>query len=723
MGKGSEFDFASNTFFFGSNAKGKSTLTSILLSLSLNEPSYVVGRKTFGADNQEINIEFFGTNAPTYTFSPTGWNKSFPEIVIFDSRFVEKNVYLGDSLTEDHEKAIETIILGEKGSKLEGDFNKADTECQKNSLRKSEITREFTRHLGHMGIDFDNFRKLKLDRDIDDKINKKENEIKAYGQQQKVRDKLNELINVVNFDNLLDFKTKLKPTISLHQEKIKNHILNHLKVKEDAETFLAKGTDLLRDQDGLKQRNCVFCGQLLVGEAKELIESYEMLFSNLYKELTKAIAEAKNFFIEWKIEADLRRLSSELLSLGIQINFDKKIKDINNLTGLFKEELVKKSDLNYAINFSYLQKIVLFLREISTEVKKVQTKYSSKFDENRYRVLLNEKASLELIKKRAEKSWVELCKEYESLEIKTKKLIEIRQSTLNKKNKYAESILSNYEIEVNKILKDLQADFELIDTKPKVGLRSSQALFGITFGSHKIALSGYDNLPNFGNTLSESDKRLLAFAFFISCLKIQGNIKDKIVVLDDPLSSLDEERRLKTVNLLNSFISTEKPRQLIILTHDKFFFSLLSKLISQHKSFKILYNPKLGSSIVVMEPNEEFLDTYYKQVEELKELELAPDSEITWEKLRPVRDILEQLFKRKYYLHFKEIKDGGSISAFVEKLKIDKVYNEVRAREIENLIPHFWNHDDSDSIIKKSDIATGDIRGVIKNFFKVMELV
>ncbi len=729
MGKGSEYNFAPNTFFFGPNAKGKSTLTAILTSLSTNDPCYIVGRKTFGAtDEQSVNINTGDDKSTTtHTFNTGAWNTSCPNITVFDTRFVAKNVYLHESITADNEKSIQTIILGEEGKKLEKDFSDAELECQKNANRKAEITREYTRHLGHYKVSFDSFRKIDPDSDIDNKITQKENEIKAYSQYQNVKDKLDELIKAINSDSLESLEPKLSPTISFHQEEIKTHILSHLRSDDGAERFLAQGTFLLKDSDkSEKTRHCVFCGQPIVNDAKSLIETYETMFSESYKQLINSVKEASNHLISWKIEAELRRYSGELSAMGIQVDFNSEITEINDNISLFKKELSSKSNLDYAINFDSLQKILSALKKVKGKVILLQAEYSSPYDKNKHQTLSNEKSVLELTKQRGEKLWTDFCIEYEVLDQKTKELTNIRDTSLQAKSKYAESIFATYETEVNSILKELQADFQLVDTKPKSGIRSTAPLFGICFSGHKIALSAdHDEVQHFGNTLSESDKRLLAFAFFIASLKAQANIQDKIIVLDDPLSSLDAERKLRTVILLNKFITKSKPQQLIILTHEQSFFALLNEHIPQHKSFKIVYNPSTSTSTLeLMLPNEEYLDTYYRQIEELKALESAPDTEVNWEKLRSIRDVLEQLFKRKYYLRLKtEIADGGSTSSFVKKLTSDGTYDGDKAQKINSLSAHFWNHDDSDSQVKRDSFSVGDLRGIIRDFFEVIEII
>lgn len=87
----------------------------------------------------------------------------------------------------------------------------------------------------------------------------------------------------------------------------------------------------------------------------------------------------------------------------------------------------------------------------------------------------------------------------------------------------------------------------------------------------------------FGFSLSEGEKTALAFAYFISKLrveKIEGSkeeFENTIVVIDDPISSLDDNRVFQTANLIDSFLFFNKdnpakqPKQVFILSHNLVF--------------------------------------------------------------------------------------------------------------------------------------------------------
>jgi wobble nucleotide-excising tRNase len=84
-------------------------------------------------------------------------------------------------------------------------------------------------------------------------------------------------------------------------------------------------------------------------------------------------------------------------------------------------------------------------------------------------------------------------------------------------------------------------------------------------------------LQRSGNTaknISEGEKTAIALVYFIAKLKEQNNkVEDTIVVLDDPISSFDNNHLFHA----NYFIKNEckNAKQLFILTHNFHFFSLL----------------------------------------------------------------------------------------------------------------------------------------------------
>ncbi len=79
--------------------------------------------------------------------------------------------------------------------------------------------------------------------------------------------------------------------------------------------------------------------------------------------------------------------------------------------------------------------------------------------------------------------------------------------------------------------------------------------------------------PSFRNTLSAGDRSTLALAFFFAELELDANRARKIVVFDDPFTSLDAFRRGQTVHQV--YKCAENCLQVIVLSHDPGFLKLL----------------------------------------------------------------------------------------------------------------------------------------------------
>jgi wobble nucleotide-excising tRNase len=86
--------------------------------------------------------------------------------------------------------------------------------------------------------------------------------------------------------------------------------------------------------------------------------------------------------------------------------------------------------------------------------------------------------------------------------------------------------------------------------------------------------------------MSEGDKRALAFAFFVASALSDPNLKDRVVVIDDPMCSLDLNRKRQTRTVLKQLFAGAE--QLVVLAHDPYFIRDLRDALT----------PKDGSSPV-----------------------------------------------------------------------------------------------------------------------------
>ncbi len=110
--------------------------------------------------------------------------------------------------------------------------------------------------------------------------------------------------------------------------------------------------------------------------------------------------------------------------------------------------------------------------------------------------------------------------------------------------------------------------------------------------------------PSFRNTLSSGDRNTLAFAFFLASLDQDPDLANKIVVIDDPISSMDEHRALTTVQEFRRL--AQRVSQVIVLSHSKPFLCSLWEGMdqTQRAAFQVARDT-VGSTIRVWDVNQD----------------------------------------------------------------------------------------------------------------------
>ena len=93
------------------------------------------------------------------------------------------------------------------------------------------------------------------------------------------------------------------------------------------------------------------------------------------------------------------------------------------------------------------------------------------------------------------------------------------------------------------------------------------------------------------HNISEGEKTVIAFAYFMASLEEKSAQNTDIIVIDDPISSLDQQYLFNLSSILAQQVinpNVKKGKQFFILTHNFFFFRkliLLSELNLNHFIF------------------------------------------------------------------------------------------------------------------------------------------
>ena len=731
--------FAKETIIFGFNTQGKSTLTAILRSIQTGNNDILIGRKTFGvsaAKNVEIDFEE-SSGDEKYIFQSRAWNKSNPNILIFDSKFIAENVFDGENITFDQQKNLNTVIIGKQGQDLKNVINELQKQADDFTTQKTEKKKEFSGHFPN--LDLDKFKALPNDQKIDEKIKEKEKEIKFEREKESIKKSIRSHITSLSGIRF-SVRDTLSKTLDVKQEEIENHIKSHFSKEENAESFLGEGLDFLKEkpEDG-SSRACVFCGQELGKDAESLISVYSAFFKGGYEVLQKEVANAIDYFKGVNIEAILEKIATDLKAKDLDIGLsDIKITELSGQKKEFEKELDKKRDLNYSVNFDSFDRLKVSIEKIKNDLEELEKNKLNIVSPKTIQQLELEKTDLEIIKKRYDTVWVKFCVDWNTLEIEAEKVRLAREEKRKELDTYSSLIFSTHKGTINHLCKEMGADFEIEDFKPlKKIVGKDERIFAIKFfGTHKVSIDNEDEkTPNFRNTLSESDKRLLAFAFFISLLAHDRELDKKIVVFDDPMSSFDGERRRKTVHCITDIACKYKevggvektllPRQKIVLTHEDRFAKELKRLMPNACMLKI----------------EEYMDGTHKRsrISHADFIQDFPDDDISHriDSVKKILDtrtfsdpfeedcrvVLEHIFKRKYYLELKtEIAQKKSVRTFTTTLtqgKIGGFDDTAKSQKFIRLCDdlNIELHDGA------SSNSNGDKESIIKEFFECLKLI
>lgn len=122
---------------------------------------------------------------------------------------------------------------------------------------------------------------------------------------------------------------------------------------------------------------------------------------------------------------------------------------------------------------------------------------------------------------------------------------------------------------------------------------------------------------NLRNSLSEGEKTAVAFAYFLSKFENEVNTEDKIkdstVIIDDPITSLDENRLYSTAYLIKNTFDSVK--QLILLSHN---FLFLKYFNSFYRGKAICFYLEKNSLVILPEELKNFESPYFYMLKSIQ---------------------------------------------------------------------------------------------------------
>ena len=181
---------------------------------------------------------------------------------------------------------------------------------------------------------------------------------------------------------------------------------------------------------------------------------------------------------------------------------------------------------------------------------------------------------LKATKSRFREDIAQLCNAYLD-ELAAKAYTETTRNNVREElEEYRSNVFPKLQDGVNGYLERFNAGFRVGSLAPaNIGSGSgSTCTCNVVINELPIAVRSSDSPsgePSFRNALSAGDRSTLALALFFSSLDSNPNLSETVVVVDDPMSSLDDHRSLATVQAIREF--SRRTKQAIILSHNKRF--------------------------------------------------------------------------------------------------------------------------------------------------------
>ena len=263
----------------------------------------------------------------------------------------------------------------------------------------------------------------------------------------------------------------------------------------------------------------------------------------------------------------------------------------------------------------------------------------------------------------------ELCEKHKNLEKELNGLKDSKKKANDDLNKSAKKIIKEYQKTINRYLDKIQAGFRISDKKANLAGGQENVNYCIDINGRAIKL-GDEKTPRsqhyFGNTLSAGDKRSLAFAFFLARLDRDKNLNTKIIVLDDPISSLDEPRRWWTRDEIIRICGRSK--QVFVLSHNADFLHMLWTIPEvESKSFIVQREEKECSSLAVLDIEKATRNLYYKRYDTLSAYIAGRPSDDRVSVASNIRPLLEENLRMRFP---EEFDPKGSLGQYLEKIRM-----------------------------------------------------
>ena len=595
------------TALFADNGRGKSTLGAVLRSCQLGDAGRLDARKTVDATSNP-EVELLLPTGSCVQFTQVGWSSTLPDIVIFDAEFVEQNVYSGFEVRPDQRQALLEFALGDPAVRLKRQIDQLAEEIAAQTRKRSQA--EETTAAFASPYTVGEFIALRPVPNAQQQIDALQKRIGATRNAQALTARKDPAtLAPLQFDGPSVFgvlKTQIEDLDEAAEAAVKAHFVKH--PSEGFEDWVSRGQQYLGGVD------CPFCGQAVAG--LRLVEAYRSYFSRAYADLKREVARLEAQVATGLADSIIKAAVSVAATNAARVEAWKDQLDLSPPTldeaalcaclGRVRAHLLglvaakQRAPLQAVGLQSDADSVAAGIAEINRMIASYNaaiqaaaariTEYKSALGAENTAALRAEIEMLEATQKRMLPKVTSAVADYQAAETERQRLHGEKTRARGQLDALMEATLRQYQASINGLLDAFAAEFAIEQLRPTYqGGGEPRSEYCLCLRNTAVRLGGRGDLAagrSFATTLSEGDKRTLAFAFFFARLQAEANLGDKLVVLDDPVSSFDRNRRRESLRLIVDLAG--RCRQLLVMSHDAYFVRELKERLGEREPTPII---------------------------------------------------------------------------------------------------------------------------------------
>lgn len=572
------------TLVYSENGRGKTTLCAILRSLASGTPAPLLERRRLSAtDPSRVVVEFDGTDSK---FGGYSWTKPGPPILVFDEHFVDANVHSGLAVDASHRQNLHELVIGEEGGrflKRVRDLREAAEDARK-ALRTNE--QEVAAHAGR-GLSVGEFCGLPMLEDLEEQIRETEASVGVLRSAATVRDAPDFAPVALPAFDIPELEILLHASLEDVEQSALDAVNDHFaSLGKGAEAWVVTGITYAAGSP-----DCPFCGQGLA--ASTLLNHYRAYFSEAYQAHRERVASAcsdiRDRFGGDQLAAVQRLLaqardrarfwsghiavpafaidSDDLARVWITAR-DHVLRLLDRKAAAPLESVVLDSDAATALD--EFARHVDAVRELSNRLTGLNPQLAATREHASEGSLSTAEIRLARLKATRNRFAPEVdaaCTAYLTARADKERLNEEKEKAREALDEHRDKVFGRYATAINRYLDRFHADFAIPKFEKSDAAGVPSATYGVIVNKTAVPLSPLkeEAAPSFKTALSAGDRNTLALAFFFALLEETPTLSDTVVVIDDPLSSLDAGRSHVTVQETRKLLG--KVKQLVVLSH------------------------------------------------------------------------------------------------------------------------------------------------------------